>query len=279
MKYKAEYATQADFEAAVQEAHKDLFEQRGDKFVFVGIEGMKTETDVTKLQSALVKERDEHKATKGALKSIIGDRSVDETVALIDSVPELASQVENSKKPDDERINALAEARIKSRLTPLEREREQLRQAKDDYEKRIASYEAADRSRSIQSAMLIAMRGGVDGKGPKVLPVAEEDVLLAAERVMQINEDGSVTTKDGSDPVSWLYETVPRKPHWYEPSAGGGGKGSGAGSGQSFGDNPWTKKHWNITNQMREVRADRKRAEQMAKAAGSSIGATTPPEK
>jgi hypothetical protein len=276
MKYKLEYATVADFEAAVQEAHKDLFEVRGDKVVFVGVEGMKTDTDVHKLQTALAKERDDHKAAKSTLKGLVGDRTAEETVALLDSVPELIAAVENSKKPDDERINSLVEARIRSRLTPVERERETLKTAKADYEQRIAKYEASDRMRAIQSTMLIAMRGGSDGKGPKVLPVAEEDVLLAAERVMQINEDGTVSTKDGADPVTWLYEVSSRKPHWYEPSGGGGAKGSSAVNGASFASNPWTKKHWNATNQGREIRADRNRAEQMAKAAGSHIGATAP---
>jgi len=279
MKYKASYPNQADFEAAVNELHRDLFEQRGDTFVFVGVEGIKTETDVSKLSTALSKEREDHKATKAQLKSVLGERSVEETVALIDSVPELSAAVENSKKPDEERVSSMVEARIKSRLTPIERERDQLRQAKLDADARLSQYEAADRTRTIQSTMTLAMRGGKDGKGPKVLTVAEEDVLLSAERVMQINEDGSVTTKDGLDPVTWLYDVAPRKPHWFEPSQGGGAKGSGAGAGQTFTDNPWSRKHWNITAQMQAVKADRNRAEQMAKAAGSKIGATSPPEK
>lgn len=279
MKYKVEYATQDDFEAAVPEPHRDLFEQRGDKYVFVGVEGLKTETDVSKLQTALAKEREDHKASKTQLKLVLGDRNVEDTVALIDSVPELQAQVETSKKPDDERINGLVEARIKSRLTPVEREREQLRQKTSEYEQRISGYEAADRTRTVQSTMILAMRGGKDGKGPKVLTVAEEDVLLSAERVMQINEDGSVTTKDGLDPLTWLYEVAPRKPHWFEPSQGGGAKGSGPGAGATFADNPWTRKSWNITEQMRQVKADPARAAKMAAAAGSKVGATQPPEK
>lgn len=278
MKYKVSYPDQASFEAAVSEPHRDLFEQRGDAFVFIGVEGIKTSEDVTKLTTALSKEREDHKATKASLKSVLGDRTLDETVALIDSVADLTAQVETAKKPDDERVNALADSRARAKILPLERENATLKTQLSEANGRIAKYEASDRARAVQTTMLSVARGGAENKGPKVLPHAEEDMLNAAERVMVVNEDGSVTTKDGTDPMTWLYEVAPKKPHWFEPSEGGGGKGSRT-TGTAFTKNPWTKKDWNFTEQAKEIKADSKRAEQMAKAAGSYIGATKPPEK
>lgn len=277
-KYKSKYKAGEEFESAVAEHHRDLYEQRGEEMLLIGFEGMKTEADVSRVQTALEKERGDHKTTRANYNALLGGRDHETALAIIDGHDELKAQFEAAKKPDDERINTLVEARIKSRLTPLERERDALKTRAAELENENVSFKKDAKTRRIHSALDLAMKGGQDGKGPKVLDVAREDVLLAAERVFDETEDGNIATKDGIDPVAWLYDVAPKKPHWFPPAEGGGSKGPGNGGG-SYPNNPWSKGHWNKTEQGAIYKENPQRAEQMAKAAGSSITAVHPPQK
>jgi len=65
-----------------------------------------------------------------------------------------------------------------------------------------------------------------------------------------------------------------KSPKWL-PTSQGGGAGGGAG-GAGSGSNPWGAKSWDLDAQGEMIRQDRAKAERMAKAAGSKIGALAP---
>jgi hypothetical protein len=120
-------------------------------------------------------------------------------------------------------------------------------------------------------------------KEAKTLPSAEDDVLLLAERVLEVTEDNRVVTRDGVgvppglDAKAWLAEIQPRKPHWWPPSIGGGGKGSGPGGGFGGGPNPWSAEGWNLTEQGKLLKQHgREKADVLAKAAGTTVGGQRP---
>ena len=106
---------------------------------------------------------------------------------------------------------------------------------------------------------------------------------MLAERVFEVGEDGRVTTSGASgvtpglDPAAWLLEVQPKRTHWWPASVGGGARGKGYGSGSAWDKNPWTRQHWNLTAQGQVYAADPERAAQMARSAGSEIGARKPP--
>ena len=103
---------------------------------------------------------------------------------------------------------------------------------------------------------------------------------MNAERMFEITEEGQVITKDGVGvtpgvaPDVWLSEMQPKRGHWWPASTGGGAKGS---KGANFASNPWTKENWNMTEQGKILSTQgREKAEQMAKAAGTSLGGRKP---
>jgi len=257
----------------IPEALHGEYVEKGGKYE-LQVEGMKTQADIDRLQGALTKERNDHKAVKERL-GLLGDRKIEDVLAALDRIPELEAAA--GGKIDDEKINQLVEGRIKSKLAPLERELNQTKTALSEKEKVIEGYTTKERTRMIHDAVRKA------GTSAKVLPEALEDALLLAERVFEVDEAGNVVTKDGSgatpglQPSVWFTDLQKTRPHWWGPSAGGGAGGNRGGIG---GDkNPWSAENWNMTEQGKILTADRSKAEQLAKAAGTTIGGPRPKPK
>src|SRR6202043_1957206 len=71
-KLKTIYEKQED----IPEGYAELYAEKGGKFELTGIEGVKTKADLDRLNSALVKERGDHKTVKEQLAAVtaaIGD--------------------------------------------------------------------------------------------------------------------------------------------------------------------------------------------------------------
>lgn len=255
------------------ELKKEYVERNG-KFE-LQVEGMKTQADIDRLQSALVKERNDHKAVKEVLAQL-GDRKMDEVLAQLDRIPELEAAA--AGKIDDAKISELVEGRIKSKLAPIERERDRLMQEHKELSGRIAQFEELDRTRKIHDSV----RSAID-KIQGFQTSAIEDALLYAERMMEIDDAGKVVTRDsvgvtpGIDAATWLTEMQGKKAHWWGASFGGGASGNAGGSGG--GSNPWSAEGWNMTEQGRILRENRQRAENLARSAGTTIGGPRPQRK
>lgn len=258
----------------IDEAYRTLYQERDGKFHLTGVEGIKTQADIDRLQGALTKERNDHKAVKDRY-AALGDLDPAEILAKLDKFPELEAAAEG--KLDETKINELADSRVRTKLAPVERERDQLKAKLEQTEGRVGELENVIRSRDIKDNVMAAALKG------KVIETALEDVLMLADRVFEVGEDGTVTTKDnvgvtpGLSPEAWLQEMQSKRPHWWPASEGGGAKG-GQGGG-SFANNPWSSEHWNMTEQGRIVNTDRAKAEAMAKAAGTTVGGLRPAPK
>jgi len=256
----------------VPEQHRDLYTERDGKFHLTGIEGIKSQADIDRLQGALTKERNDHKATRDKL-ALFGELDPDEVHGKLDRLPELEAAA--AGKLDETKIDELVEARIRTKLAPVERELEKTRKERDDATVERDNLRGDIRSRDIRSKLTDA------ALKTKVVDTALEDILLLGERVFELGEDGSVTVKDGQGatpgitPADWLQEMQERRPHWWPPSEGGGSRG---GSGAPGGENPWRKDQWNTTRQGQMYRENPERAAQLAKQAGSSVGAVRPAE-
>lgn len=268
MPIKAVYDSEAD----VPSAYRDLYSERNGKWELTQVEGIKTVEDVNRLQTALTNERNEHKSTREKLTpwSTLGMKPED-IQAKLDRIAELELL---TKDKDPGKIEELLEARLKSRIAPLEREREQYKQQLAEKDSLINQFQTERKQRTIHDAVRNA------GKKVGLLPAAIEDALIYGERVLDVTEDGKVITKDnvgvtpGLDPDVWLTDLKQARPHWWGETAGGGGRGGSAGT--RFANNPFSADHWNLTEQGKILRQDPAKAAQMAKAAGTTVGGSRP---
>lgn len=269
---------QYDSLSAVPEAFRPLYEEKDGKAVLSKVNGLKTQSDVNNLSEALRKERNDHKAAQDALKAWgnLGKKP-EEILAQLDRIAELEAAA--AGKIDDKKITEMVEARLGQKVGPIER---QLREAtttletvtreRDTFRDQLYRRDMTDVVRSIASEM-------------KVVPTAMADVELFAQFALERQEDGSFITKSGIpgvtpglDAKGLLKEMQKHRPHWWPASAGGG---AGGGMGGINGDkNPWSAQHWNLTEQGRIVKEHgMAKAQELAKLAGSSVGATRPTQK
>lgn len=252
-----------------EDIKKEYVEKNG-KFE-LQVEGMKTQADVERLQGALTKERNDHKSVRERL-GLLGDRKIEDVLSQLDRISELEAAA--AGKLDEKQLDQLVEGRIRTKLAPIERERDSLRGQLGEKDKVIEGFALKERTRAIHDGVRAA------AVTAKLLPEALEDALILAERVFEVNEDGKVTTRDnvgvtpGVEPTVWFTDLQVKRPHWWGPSQGGGAGGNRNGAGG--GSNPWTYEGWNMTEQGRVLTENRARAEQLAKAAGTTIGGQRP---
>lgn len=271
-----------DDEADVPEQYRDLFTETEGKWNLTGIEGLKTQVDIDKLNEANRKERKDHKDTKEKLKEFEGvdleaiaatQTELDETKAKL----EAGAGEEFDQEKFDAAVDKLATSRAATQSAPLQRDLDKMTAERDTLLGENDGFKTQNTARTITDAVRKA------SVVSKVIDTAMDDVLMLSERVFQVEEDGTVLTRDevgvtpGIAPDIWLSEMQEKRPHWWPASTGGGANGSGEGSG--FTNNPWSAEHWNMTEQGKLVVGDRNRAERMAKAAGNSIGGLKPVPK
>lgn len=255
------------------EAFHDLYTEKGDSFVLTGIEGMKTQSDVDAVRRSLEKERTDHKTTKERYRPF--ESFADDAEAILsklDRFDELEAAA--AGKLDDDKINEMVESRMKSKTAPLERQLQQVTKERDDLLNENGELKEADKRRVIRDKI---RESAVKSK---MLEPALEDALLLGERVFDLDETGNVVTRDnvgvtpGVDPDVWLSEMQPKRAHWWPQSQGGGARGSGGGG--SYADNPFSFENWNRTKQAQLYKADPKKAEQYAQAAGTTVNGGKP---
>ena len=255
--------------------YKDLYVEKEGKFHLTGITGLKTPQDVANVQEALRKEREDHGLAKNSLKAW-GELKPDEVLPILDEYPTLKELSEGKGGDIDEKVASIVEKRLAATKAPLERELKQLR----DSTALLTEENGGLKNRiSLGEKNSILRKAALDAK---VLPSAVEDILVIAGSHMDF-QDGKLITKEGGpvmaglDPVAYLAEMPTLRPHWWPATAGGGAGGSGPGG--TYGNNPWSDAHWNMTNQGIEYKKDSARATKMAEAAGTKIGGKRPVQK
>lgn len=267
---KALYATIDE----VPEAFRPLYEERGGQFHIAKIEGIKTDADVARVQRALDAEKKGHNDIKTRWGGFFGDKKPEDIQAQLDRITELET-IAASKNINEEKLNELAEGRVRQKLAPVERELQTLRTAVQERDQKLADYAQRETTRTIHD--------GVRGEAAKmkVIDSAVDDVLMYAERVFEVSDSGELVTKDGIQGITpglsanvWLTEMQQKKPHWW-PASRGGGAGGGQG-GIQMANNPWSGDNWNMTAQGKLYQENPARATQLAQAAGTTIGGPRP---
>lgn len=268
---------QYDSEEDVPEAHRELYTEVDGKWNLTGITGMKTQADVDRLTKSLEKERVESRRLKGKME-VWGDLDQEKVLAELDELKEARIRLDAGEgKVDEEKIETLVTARVATQVAPIQRKLDASEKLLGEQGEAIVGFESANTVRTITDAVRKA------GVGAKIIDTAMEDALMLGERVFEITDEGMVLTRDkmgvtpGIDPVTWFSEMQEKRSHWWPKSTGGGAPGSDGGGG--FSANPFSRDHWNLTEQGRAVVSDRGKADRMAKSAGTTIGGGKPTPK
>ncbi len=265
---------QYDTKEEVPEAVKDLYTEVDGKFNLTGVNGMKTQTDVTNVQEALRKEREDHKTVQDLFKPW-KDMKHDEVKASLDRIPELEAAAKG--KLDDEAINKIVEGRLTQKTGPLDRQIQTITGERDTLKIENDSLKTSIIRRDMNEAVRIV------ATEMKVVGTAIPDVELIAGSYLELDETSgnfivkadAVGVTPGVDIKQFMKEMQKVRPHWW-PNSEGGGAGGG---GKEFGGqaNPWHSDSWNITAQGKVVKEQGLTiAESMAKAAGTTVGGLKP---
>ncbi len=230
------------------------------------VAGMKSEGDIQAVRNNLDKERREHNALKTRIKDNFGDEKFEDIRTNLDRIPELEAAGEG--KLDDEAINKIVEGRVKTRLAPVERERDTLKSQLGEKDNKITELTTNERRRTIDDAVREAATKA------KVSPEALDDALLLGRTMFEVrDDDGKVVVKEGTqftqgiEPSVLFTDLQTKKPHWFGISQGGGAGGNRGGGGGG-GVNPFTAEGWNLTEQGRLIQTDGAKANQLAQTAG-----------
>lgn len=281
-KLKTIYATPEE----IPEGYADLYVDRNGQMELTGIEGVKTQADIDRVNEALRKERKDHGETKGKL-SKWGDldpETIPGQLAELDEAKAKLELVSKDGKIDETKMAAAIEAATKRAVGPLERDKLALERRLQDATKatEAAQGEVAKLNGSIVTGRIEqALRDSA--AAAKVITTAIDDAVMVGVRYFEFTEDGKIVTKDGLGvtpglkPGEWFKDMQEARPHWW-PTSVGGGAGGGRGSPGSGANNPWSRDGWNITNQGKYLREHgQEKAVLAAAAVGSAIGSTKPP--
>lgn len=262
-------------ESEIPEAYKELYIETDGEWNLTGINGLKTPQDVTKVQEALRKERQDHGEVKKSLKEWTALGKLEDVHVMIDEHPVLKAAAEGTGDLE-EKITKQVDARLAAVKAPLDRQIEKLTGENG---------ELAKENTGLQGKIVLGEKNDILTRAAstaKVLPTAISDILVIAGSQMEF-VDGNLVTREGGpvaaglDPAAYMAEMPTLKPHWFPPTAGGGAGGGGPGGG--FANNPFSDEYWNMTQQGAVFRTDKARATKMAEAAGTTIGGKRPVKK
>lgn len=265
----------------------DLYVERNGKMELIGVEGVRTQADVDRVQEALKKERGDHRVSKEQLLRF-ADIDPDAVHEKLDQFDSMKAQVEaftKDGKIDETKLEPVIQSRVKAALGPVERQAAQAARALEEQKKLTADALAVGdglKATIKRSSVESAIRS--EAVKLKLIPTAIDDAIMAGLDVLDVADDGAIVTKEkpgvvpGIGAGDWLKDMQDKRPHWWPQSQGGGAGQGGRGGLVSRADNPWTKEGWNLTKQGQLTKANEAKAAELAKSVGSFIGATHPAE-
>lgn len=286
-KLKAVYESEAE----IPEGYNELYQERGGRFELTGIEGVKTQADIDRMNTALVKERADHKVSRDELlnvKTALGDVDPTTIPATLEELEEARARLATltaEGKLDESKIQDQITAAVTRAVGPVKRDLDAAQRQVTAEQKKLAEKDAEntklqdgikrDRMRSaIRDAAIAA----------KVIPAALDDAVLVGETMFELTTEGKLVTKNdagvtpGLDPKEWTKDMMEKRPHWW-PASQGGGAGGGRGGNLVGKDNPWSREGWNVTAQGQKVRElGAEKAAELANRVGAKLGDTKAPK-
>lgn len=196
----------------------------------------------------------------------LGDVTPEAVTALKEKADKLEQDLAAARKNKD----ADAEARIKALQDGLQKKIDDATKTADGYKARLESV-LIDGEVAKAAAEIGAHPTAIDDIATRVRPrfkIGDDNKPYAIDPQGNkvYGEDGQPLGVAGA--VRQLTKTAP---HLFKSSSGGGATHTSAGGGRSTVANPFAKDSWNVTEQMKLVKADKSEASRMAAEAGVSL--------
>jgi len=252
---------------------KWLYTEQDGKAVLTHVVGLKSQVDIDRVQEGLRKEREDHAKTKADLKPFKGMDAA-EVQAKLDRVDAL--EAAGGDKLDQEAIDKLVEGRLKQATAPLQRQIDELTTSNTELtqsnEKLTGTITTGSRNEAVRK---IASEMKVHGTALGDIELVAANYLEKDEHTGKwiVKADAEGVTP-GADVKQFMREMQKQRPHWWPKSNGGGAQGGI--EGINGGKNPFSGDNWNLTEQGQLIRSDRELANQLAIAAGTTIGGDRP---
>lgn len=258
----------------VDEKYRDLYTQRGDKWEFTGVEGVKTQGDIDRLNAAHTKVKNDlvtAKAELAAAKTAAGvweDLDPEDVKTRLErlatleagsTVPELAKNFETTVSA---RVAQVLEGKVKTETTKLQRKIDELTAKVGEQNTAIQTYESHNATRTVHDAVR------AEAVRLKVIPEALPDLLLVAGQELKLVE-GKVVTEDGRDPAAVLEDYKQKRPYFWPQAQGTGASGGTVDLGGGVqGDNPFARATYNRTKAGALLNSNPAQAAKLAEQAG-----------
>lgn len=238
--------------------HEYYTESNG-KYV-LAVEGVKPDTEFSKVTGALNNERKTAKQLKeqlSAWQAKFEGKTADEIYELVEKIPMLEEASQG--KFDKSKVDALVDAASKSRLAPVLHDLEKFKTAVAERDQRLAQYEAADKRRTIHDAIreVAAKEGFIE----TAYSSSDGALMLIAERFLTVDELGQVVVADDAKSLTpglgvkeALGELKQAHPYLLKASQGGGATGS---TGAVAGNNPFKTNNMTARGQYMKANPDK----------------------
>lgn len=250
---------------------RTLYTEKDGKFELVG-EGIKTPADIERLNKALKKERDEHKATKGKV-AAYGDWTLEAIEELEERAVTAEAATGGKGRPSQEAIDKVVAVQVEK----LKRDHDKIVKGLTEQITTLTGENVnlmgEKKKRTLRDSIADVTKGE---KGIKIRPEALEDVEIYAERVFEFGEDGKPVTREGVGVEPGLsprelitnIQVGGNKPHWFEETSGAGaGGGNGPKGGPKGGPNVFDKATFNYGAASAMMKQDPIRAKRLIETA------------
>ena len=267
-----------DDKAKIPEGFGDHYKEIEGKY-HLNVSGMKTQADFDNYAEALKKRFTDAAAdlSKKGASGVTRDELM-ETVET--ALKKFGKPTGNANgKGNQDQIDGDVSARLhdmERNLADLTAKNEKLQTERDEAL-------GTSRSTTIRNSLTqAATKAGVDKDGVQNLVQLVEsnfETSQAGDVVTKLEATKGVTPNQAPEDYFASLARDPSFRMFWPKSVGAGADGGDGGAGGSAdltGKNPWTKAGWNMTNQSRIYSQDKTEATRLMKAAGVTLGATSP---
>lgn len=245
------------------------------------LEGVDEHPSVKALKNALDRQKEERRKAvedldklKARIEKIPEDFDPEKYEALLHELEELKKDPKNRTTPDAQQAAEQAQARkqLEQRIARMEKDHATALAKKDEeLKKRTAKINELLIDDGLTKALIEA------GVGKEFLKATKAMLRMQCEVIEEDGDYRAVVKSDLGDTEIARYVTdwvASDEGKAFVPPAKGGDANNNSGrptKTDAAVANPWHKDHWNLTEQGKILRADRAKAEKLAKAAGKTL--------
>lgn len=261
----------------LDESMHEFYVEKDGKFV-LDLEGVDVHPDVVALKNALDRQKSDRRtmatdlaALKEKIAKVPEDFDADAYQTAMHELEELRNN-KNTKTDDKERADLVAARKtLEQKISGLEKSHAEAIKKKDEnIKKRDGKIHQLLIDEGLTKALIESGVGSQYLKAAKAL-LKNDCTVIEEDGDYRAIVESDMGQLDISKYVSDWVASDDGKP-FVPPAKGGDADNKGKPTNRKIGEkNPWTKEHYNLTEQGRVMREDRSKAEKFAKEAGATL--------